>query len=149
RWPIRSKTGPRSAQLLLGPGEAIRLQPRYPAPFNRASLSREGRTLAVKTRDGRAGILDLERPNRRLRRIHHPVTSLALSPDACWVATNAAEAFASKLWDAHSGRWVRDFPGMRTARVAFSPDNRWLVFGTAQEYLFYDVGSWKAGRSLP
>ncbi len=77
--------------------------------------------------------------------INHAVTSVALSPDTRWVATSAAEAFESKLWDARSGRWVRDFPGMRTARVLFSPDNRWLVIATAQEFLFHRVGSWESG----
>src|SRR5437764_12409884 len=89
-------------------------------------------------------MVDLERPSDEPA---YPslAGAFAISPDAKWVATNAAEAYESKLWDAQTGKWVRDFPGMRTAGVTFSPDNHWLVFATAQEYLFYHVDSWQPG----
>jgi serine/threonine protein kinase/WD40 repeat protein/Flp pilus assembly protein TadD len=149
RWPIRFGTGPMSARLHLGPAEPIRLPPANAAPVHQASMSGDGRTIVVTTRRGGAIILDLDRPGGRPRLIHHAVSSFGLSPDARWVATNADNAFESKLWDARNGNWVRGFPGMRTARVAFSPDNRWLVFGTAQEYIFYHVGSWQPGPRWP
>jgi tetratricopeptide (TPR) repeat protein len=99
----------------------------------------------VKTNTGGAVILDLERPNENPRFINHPIGWLGLSPDAKWLASNAQEGYESKLWDARTGKWVRDFPGMRNAEVVFSPNNRWLVFATARAYLFYHTGSWEPG----
>jgi WD40 repeat protein/Flp pilus assembly protein TadD len=144
RWPLSIPAASPSARIQVGPPEPIRPRPPWNPAFH-ASLSEDGRAIAVKTREGRAAILNLARPNDRPRMIDHAVTFLALSPDARWVATNAAEAFESKLWDARSGQWVRDFPGMRTAVPSFSPDNRWLVFATAQEFRFHRVESWEPG----
>jgi serine/threonine protein kinase/WD40 repeat protein len=143
RWPIRFGREPMSAPLQLGPAEPVRQPPG--CRTRRASLSADGRTLAVTTNLNEGWLLDLERPNEKPRFLHYAVTSIAISPDAKWVGTNAAEAFESKLWDAEDGKWVRDFPGMRTAGIAFSPDNHWLVFMTAQEYIFHQVGTWQPG----
>src|SRR5262249_34954077 len=49
-----------------------------------------------------------------------------------------------------TGRCVQDFPA-RNARPTFSPDDRWLVFGTIQEYAFHqlEAGRWQCRRRLP
>jgi hypothetical protein len=47
--------------------------------------------------------------------------------------------------DAETGRIAQEWPGERNALVAFTPDSRWLVTGTGQEYRFWETGSWKAG----
>jgi tetratricopeptide (TPR) repeat protein/WD40 repeat protein len=146
RWPIRTEAGTPSARLQLGPPQAVHL-PRG-CQAQAASLSEDGRTLAVKTSWGSAAILRLDRPDEEPRWINHPVLMLAISPDAEWLATTTENAYEAKLWDARTGKWIRDFPGVRTARVAFSPDNRWLVFATAQEYYFHRVGSWQPGRRV-
>jgi serine/threonine protein kinase/WD40 repeat protein len=146
RWPIWPGANQTVTRLRLGPAEAIRGRQAHPGPI--VSLSADGRVLAGSTNYGGAVILDLERPNEKPRRINGPVTWLGLSPDGKWLATNADNAFESKLWDASTGKWVRDFPGMRSALIAFSPDNQWLVIAAAREYLFYRVGSWEPGPRL-
>jgi serine/threonine protein kinase/WD40 repeat protein/Tfp pilus assembly protein PilF len=146
RWPIRREANQAGTWLRLGPAQAIR--GRHARPTHQVSLSADGRVLAGKTIYSRAVILDLERPNEKPRRINHPVSWLGLSPDGKWLATNADNAFESKLWDASNGKWVRDFTGMRSARIAFSPDNQWLVIAAAREYRFYRVGSWEPGPRL-
>src|SRR5262249_49194734 len=122
----------------------------------RVSLSRDGRalvaTLELFIRENvlaNAGlILNVDRPGERPRIIRGAFSSIAVSPDAKWVATTVENAYEGKVWDAQPGRWVKDFPGVRTALAAFSPDNRWLVFATARWYLFYQVGSWQPGPRL-
>jgi tetratricopeptide (TPR) repeat protein len=143
RWRIRFEAPAPSPRSRIGP--PVPVSDRMPRTlFGRASLSRVGRTLAAAT-EAQALVFDLDRPRHRPWVLNSYTTSLGLSPDARWLATNAEHAFESKLWDARARRWARTFPGMRTAFVRFSPDNRWLVFATAQEYLIYEVGSWRPG----
>jgi len=85
---------------------------------------------------------------------HPQIARTAISPDGRWVATStyAGRESTIKVWDATTGKLVRDLPGENLngdAWVAFSPDGRWLVLGTAREYRFYEAGSWQPGRAHP
>jgi WD40 repeat protein len=142
RWPIR----PTAESFRLGPPAPIR----HPQarPTNHASLSADGRIFAARTTHSAAVILDLARPNERPRFIH-PAQLLCLSPDGNWLASTVDDHFESKLWNAQTGKWVKDFPGIRSANVQFSPDSRWLVFGTGREYVFHRVGTWQPCLRLP
>ena len=148
RWPIRSGSDARSARIEIGPPEPIRLSVASDAA-REASLSADARTLAVRKAAGSLEILDLETLFDKPRTINHSNTSAGLSADGRWLATSVADAFDCQLWDARTGKWLREFPGIRTAQVAFSPDNRWLVYATAQEYITFRVGSWQPGPRWP
>jgi WD40 repeat protein len=111
-------------------------------------LSADGQTMAVKLPGGARVVSLGEKTVRELCSIQYPVLSVALSPDARWLATTAADAYEAKLWDATTGQWLRDFPGIRSGNVSFTPDNRWLALATAEEYTFYQVGSWQPGLRL-
>ena len=53
------------------------------------------------------------------------------------------------LWDARTGRAVKSLPhegGYHS--VAFSPDGRWLVTSTIEEYRFWAVGTWERRRII-
>jgi len=148
RWPIQSGLEVRYGRFQLGPPDPIRLPIALDAARH-ALLSADARTLAVQMATGNVAILDLERPIGKPRMINHVNSFVGLSPDASWLATTVADAFDTQLWDARTGNWVREFSGIRTAPVAFSPDNRWLVFATAQEYITYQVNSWQPGPRWP
>jgi len=148
RWPIRTALEARSARFQLGPPEPIRL-PMASDLARDASLSADARTLAVRMATGTIEVLDLERPFETPRTINHSNTSAGLSADGRWLATSVADHFDTQLWDSRTGKWLREFPGIRTAPVAFSPDNRWLVFATAQAYITYQVDSWQPGPRWP
>jgi WD40 repeat protein/Flp pilus assembly protein TadD len=147
RWPLRRRKAPPDNRLRLGPAETIRFPEDGRSP--RVSLGGDGRTLAGTGfgHGGRVAILDLENPTRGPRTLDL-VSRLAVSADAKWVATTTSDAREAKLWDAATGSLVRSFPGVRTAGVAFSPDNRWLGFADAHEYTFYRVGSWEPGPRI-
>jgi serine/threonine protein kinase/WD40 repeat protein len=73
----------------------------------------------------------------------------ALSPDGRWLATVWDEASRSppgtQVWDAASGRHVKDLPSSQGRRIAFSPDSRWLgVQGTDRVWLWH-TGTWEVG----
>lgn len=73
------------------------------------------------------------------------ISAAAVSPDGRFVAT-ASEGRAIYLWDATTGRRVRDFPTdtWRCPALAFSPDSRMLA-AAGDSGALYDVAS---GRRL-
>ena len=55
----------------------------------------------------------------------------------------------ARLWDARTGRAVKSLPHEGVCRsVAFSPDGRWLVTSTIEEYRFWAVGTWERRRVI-
>src|SRR5262249_51646022 len=129
RWPIRSGTGTTSGRVQLGPPKRIGLVPG--SRRARGSLTRDGRALVARLalfiRENvftNAGlILNVDRPGEKPRIIRGAIYSIAVSPDAKWVATTVENDYEGKLWDAQTGRRVKVFPGVMTAHAAFSPDN--------------------------
>jgi eukaryotic-like serine/threonine-protein kinase len=148
RWPIRLQTEGPSALLRIGPAEPVSLPPGYPPSLGAAVLTPDGRTLLTNM-NGNGLVIDLARPEKNPRWLGSNIGQfIAISPDSKWVVTSRLDDYEAKLWDAQTGKWVRDFSGIRRAFLRFSPDNQWLLFGTAQEHIFYKVGSWQPGPRL-
>ena len=138
--------------MTIGPiGEAI--VSRIATVSGRVQLSLDGR-YGVLTQLGRDPlIVDLEKP---VDPISLPASLNALfvsiSPDGKWVATggwNDEGNHRVKIWTMSGGKLAVSLPISLDADVAFSPDNRWLVTSTADEYCFWEVGTWKARRRMP
>src|SRR5262249_35905925 len=72
----------------------------------------------------------------------------ALSPDGRLAATWGWHSRSVKVWDARTGKLVRELPlGIQT-RAVFTPDGRNLVTSRHDEYAFHDVASWKVVRRI-
>jgi WD40 repeat protein len=92
--------------------------------------------------DGRANkVLTFPRPK---------VQFLSASPDGHWLATGTFEAYRGfSVWDARSGKLVKDWDWGSDAAVAFSPDGRWLLsttgrFGPQGAACYcWQVGTWE------
>ena len=73
---------------------------------------------------------------------------LAISPDGRWACSGsrgeADDRRQVKVWDASTGKLLVQLP-LGPARVAFSPDSRWLGVGGEARYRFFRTGSWTAG----
>jgi WD40 repeat protein len=73
----------------------------------------------------------------------------AFSPDGSLLATGPFHGFGVKVWDAHTGKLVKDLPVEEEGTtVAFTPDGRWLVGGTYTHYQFWEVGLWRPGLRI-
>ncbi|HTU89768.1 MAG TPA: hypothetical protein VMF69_06715, partial [Gemmataceae bacterium] len=116
----------------------------------RMTLDGEGRTLAVLVGCRQAVFLGGDRWTKRLPDLSaSKVSFIALSPKGQWAAIGTWRGNGTRIWDLHSGQQVgKELPG-GDACVAFSPDGRWLVNGTKDEYRFWEVGSWRPGLRIP
>ncbi|HLH55614.1 MAG TPA: serine/threonine-protein kinase [Verrucomicrobiae bacterium] len=143
RWSITSDS---AGQLsVFEPATRLRIPLPSVGEPRHASQSADGTRVAVTTANAVCVVLSLENPTEEPRILRYPISFAAMSRGGDWVATTTTDDYQAKVWDAHTGACVHDFPGVRTALATFTPDDRWIVFATAQEYRFYQVGSWQAG----
>jgi WD40 repeat protein len=145
RWPV-TRTGPAGGHLRVGP-------PRQLSPLPRAWFARrpEGGTLAAVTQEGGANqILDLETGVVRQNIARHCQGDVrALSADGRWAASCGWHSDRVRLWDARTGRKVKEWaPGKRTF-VTFTPDSRALIISRGDEFSFWDVETLQLVRRLP
>jgi eukaryotic-like serine/threonine-protein kinase len=148
RWPVRRSP---AGFVRVGPPEP--LGPLSGLPTGRVRFGRDGRTLAVIDGVGEGGrvfVLDLDGRRPPVTLSGHPgLTRIDLSPDGAWVATGTWHGRGVKVWDACSGKPVRELPVRGSAGVLFSPDGRWLVTSAGEEYAIWKVGSWALSRRIP
>jgi tetratricopeptide (TPR) repeat protein/WD40 repeat protein len=137
RWPLVAQAaawrlGP-SRQMPLG-GLGMR---------DAFSLSGNGEALVARAGSDRAAVLRWRYPTKPILLHPHPqLWTVAVSPDGKWVATGPWNGAGVRIWDAATGKRVRDLPGSEkypSATVTFSPDGRWLVTGTNRDYRFWRV----------
>jgi WD40 repeat protein len=144
RWPVL-----RADALRVGPPRTLLPAGSHWGPI---SPSPDGRSLIVRVAADEAVVLHADRPAQPVRlKGHSGLWNVAVSPDGRWAATAPWEAREIRLWDAQSGQLIRHLPGSESvdrATVAFSPDSRWLVAGTAREYRFWQVETGKPGLRI-
>jgi WD40 repeat protein len=74
----------------------------------------------------------------------------AVSPDGAWVATGSHNLGTVNVWEAHSGRLVRQLvrEGRTGSFACFSPDGRWLATTTETGCRFWAVATWEPGPAV-
>jgi serine/threonine protein kinase/WD40 repeat protein len=147
RWPIEAEPGSDD----LGIGPPVKLSEPLAVPdYANACLSADGRRLALIAGPQEVLVLDPERPaDRVLLDGHENVAYLSLSPDGNWVATGTQHGGGIKVWDARTGKMVRDISAGGYGGTAFSPDSQWLATASAGEKIrFWEADSWEARHQL-
>jgi WD40 repeat protein len=139
RWPVTP--GPAGASRL-GPPALVAPaaeRPRW------VSLSRDGRTLVANV-GGEVHVLEWPGGAVRHRlRARQPYRPAAVSPDGRWVAAWCLDNREAWVWDALTGEVVHrlPLPGSGSELLEFSPDGRWLVATTPEEYAGFETGTWR------
>jgi WD40 repeat protein len=121
------------------------------APINQAAFSRDGRSVLVGCRDGRARLWDVDRdveldPGRGPRHAY-PITAVAFDPGCARVVTGC-HAGTVRVWDAARGALLTELRqnAGEIVALAYSPDGAMLLTashdGTAR---FLDA---ETGRQL-
>lgn len=146
RWPLDRSPQDGATRIGLGPPERIA----EVAPTRRACPDRSGRFVAA-IRGNRAHLVDLEQHSVVAQTGAHPQLShLALDPQARWIATGTWHGTGAKVWDAATGREIRDlWPDAVNAVVAFHPDGRSLAVGADDSYRFFSTGTWTQTLEVP
>jgi WD40 repeat protein/tRNA A-37 threonylcarbamoyl transferase component Bud32 len=145
RWPVQED--PATGRCRVGPP-----QPLFPSQsFDRYGSTADGRVLAIPAY-GRGAVLLERGPPGRLRVLgpQEDVRFCAVSPDGRWVATGNhfnTQGIGVKVWEASSGRLVKELPMNGSCQVGFSPDGRWLVT-TGVECRLWAVDTWQEGPLL-
>ncbi len=155
RWPIQLQrmttktTGPLVVWSAASPQTLHKPAP--PGKNTRACWGPDGASLALTDMfKHEALVLNLNPGGQKLRLGPHPhVSFISMSPDGKWVATGHWKGAGMKVWNAREGKPVKDFPAAEAVNVCFSPDGHWLVAGTATEYSFWEVGSWRCVHRVP
>jgi WD40 repeat protein len=139
RWPTRDE--PDVRRLHVGPPQPLN-QPSNPHPHG---CSADGRVIAIPGGFNPCAIVFLRPENRRvLLGPGEDVRNCAVSPDGRWVATGNHSGGAT-VWDAQSGRSVKDLPVSDLCAVDFShKDGRWLLT-TGGGFRLWEVGTWQEG----
>jgi serine/threonine protein kinase/WD40 repeat protein len=162
RWPVRVT----AARYDIGPPEKIAVW-----VADQFASDRSGSVVAFPQRSEGTrteGTLVIHRHERnRAVRLgpQYDVRHAWVSPDGRWVATqsfwNDGKGVQIKVWEASSGKLVKDLPAERAVWcVGFSPDGRWLVTRTewpgravaertANYLCLWEVGTWKEADTLP
>jgi hypothetical protein len=79
---------------------------------------------------------------------HRDLRFLAISHNGRWTATGAWGFSGVKIWETESGRLLRELPSGEFPNLLFSPDDRWLVVGTADGYQFWNAATWQRAHRI-
>jgi WD40 repeat protein/energy-coupling factor transporter ATP-binding protein EcfA2 len=145
RWPIQGSPDT-SNKIRLGPPKAIALD----STPTRASLSQDGRTLAVVCEPRGSYLVDLTTGSVKSPLLAHQQAGwVALSPDGRWMASSGWHSDGATLWDTANGKVVKELGLGQMTNVAFTPDSRKLVTCRAEELRFWDLASPDQSRPVP
>jgi signal transduction histidine kinase len=71
-----------------------------------------------------------------------PLNCAAISANTNWIATTYWKGGGTAVWDTQTQQKIRAL-GRDGGYVAFSPDNRWLLVGSAHKYRVWDTTNWR------
>lgn len=144
RWPIAR---PASDELQLGPPQRAAPDLSPPKMFVRAGLNGSDAVFTTIHR----GLIQGYRSGTNFVQLagSEYSTSIAASADGRWIAAGYWNGPNIRLWDAQTGRMVRQLSTMNSAHVAFTPDSRWLVAGASDDYCFWNVETGASGLRIP
>ena len=135
RWPLFEE----GEAVALGDPET--LVPPEPWGFENFALARDGRRLAAVSHDGqRGGVVDLS--TREVIPLEgyakRPGTHVGLSPDGRWVVTGSHHGTRLNVYDAETGRHVRDVAS-GTGHGRFLQGASRVLAAGVNEYSFWHV----------
>jgi serine/threonine protein kinase/WD40 repeat protein len=93
-----------------------------------------------------------KKPRERLVKLgpREDVRACAVSPDGRWVATSnhsALQGIGVTIWDAQTGKAVKELFNDPRSWMAFSPDGNWLLT-SGGGYRLWQVGTWEKGPPI-
>ncbi|MBI3408637.1 MAG: protein kinase [Planctomycetes bacterium] len=141
RWPIAADGEGRGR--VFGPRQLL-----DPRPNGLAYLSQDGRFLVAQAWSQALGF-KLDGKEQPVAFKGQPeVRYVAASPDGQWVATGTWHGAGVKIWDTSTAKVVHELPARGSAGVTFSPDGKWLVISTGEDFCFWETGFWQMSHRI-
>jgi WD40 repeat protein len=140
RWPCA--LDPLTGACRFGPPEQLYEQRASNWPF----VSTDGRVLVLAHHSRGTVVLYRDIGRRVLLQPQEDVRTCAISPDCRWVATGShgtIQGWGAKVWDAQSGKPVKELQVGSFCPVAFSTDGRWLATGGGGCRLWRAESGWR------
>jgi serine/threonine protein kinase/WD40 repeat protein len=145
RWPVENDAATGGCRI--GPPEILFRS----WPVEGFGSSADGRVLAIPNYTQGALLLHRDRPGAAMvLGPQEDVRACAVSPDGRWVATgnhSNSQGIGAKVWDAATGKLVKDLDVGSFCGVGFSPDSQWLVT-TGGGCRVWTVGTWQEGSFI-
>jgi Tfp pilus assembly protein PilF len=155
RWPLEISTRAGRQRVRIGPPQRLLTLDRASVTGHMAFCRPDQDRVAIAATLRGVSLVDLETRPRVIRSWPTPTANfIAASPDGRWVATGNHSGLGFQVWDTLRNVEAHLWP-MGGADVAFSPDGRWFVsatgggFYTGAECVFWEVGTWQRGPSIP
>jgi signal transduction histidine kinase len=144
-----------SLERISADGSALRLGQARPvvsftvSHLDSAILSPDRRQIGFLASDSQVALLNLERsePQVLFEAADKPAMP-TISPDKLWLAAGTFHGRGATVWDARSGRKVREL-ARGNSNPFFSPDSSLLVCAGDKEYRVYETGTWAERYSVP
>jgi serine/threonine protein kinase/WD40 repeat protein len=169
RWPIRRDNSRDQDEWHIGPPQVLyELAPDNKNMYDFAWFPDHQRVAVNNVQHGEVVILRVENsglpeaPVRLASRFGNTITGIDVSPDGKWIAAGGWKSNGVQVWNVVTGEIECVLPprfeeigNPSIFRIAFSPDNRWLVCQTSNDntggvgYYFWEVGSWMKSHFLP
>jgi WD40 repeat protein len=140
RWPLHVDEG----TLHIGPPESMGRNVRG------FGLDESGRR-AILGRFRSAVVIDLDKSDSTPRQLQQPMAiNVALSPDGRLAATGNHNGVGAKVWDATTGKLVRDLlTQVGSVNVWFRPDGKQLVAANQEGLIVWETEAWNECRRIP
>jgi tetratricopeptide (TPR) repeat protein len=136
RWPVHEDQAGHRTTLRIGPPQNLKSQAHW------IERSPDRGALATLLGEQVALFNGSSWTTKTVLGTHANGAHVAVSPNGEWVATSTYRRKGVKVWRAKDKKLICDWPDISETKFAFSPDGRWLVTGTAQEFTLWEVGTW-------
>jgi WD40 repeat protein len=74
---------------------------------------------------------------------------VSVSPDGKWAAGGNWKSNGVTVWDARTGKKIRELTSRSSAFGSFGPKDRWLATNSGESVRFWEVGTWKLRYTFP
>lgn len=123
-----------------------------PAILNTNQLGRAvsgGHSLVAMIANDRCQVFDLAGNRVTAVTGEHPrLRFVAMDPAGEWVATGGWNVYGVRVWSAKTGELRKELKTALSPNVAFTPDGKFLITSTSDDYRFYDLGTWEVRRTI-
>jgi WD40 repeat protein len=145
KWPLQIHDESGQIKVTFGPSKPLIAEP-GPGEFGCLDARRE-RLAFIRGNNVHLLNLNTGAEGPELRQ-NGEFDSAAFSPDGQILAACSSRHEVVRMWATHTGEITKELRTPAVACVSFSPDGKWLVTASSDNYRFWDTASWKCHNTI-